>query len=142
MTTHKNGVVQTATSRPKSPMGILDSPPVESLEGLPESLLAGIQQADQLLQESSTAASEGDIELARIRAKQGLKAVQVLASSNPQLAAQLLAAAAGYRTMKDHVVCREDHYYPEDVKFFGITVGKSMQHRSIIKTYTATRSLG
>ncbi len=141
MNTSKDGEVLTANSSPAPPRGGPDKSAVESLQGIPASLQAGIEHANRLLSQSATAASEGDIEIARIRAEQGLKVVRVLATSMPQFAALLMASAGGHNQIEEEVYIRKDRFYPEDVKFLGITVAKTMQHEYTTERHVRTERL-
>lgn len=104
----------------------ISPPPV--LTGLPVSLSSQIDQLNRIVSQSGEAMAQGDPELALVRAKQGLKVLQVLAQSAPELGALLAAASQGHAGYLTETFEQSESSVVNELRVFGIKVASSTTH--------------
>ncbi|MGI8923924.1 MAG: hypothetical protein ACR2HJ_07795 [Fimbriimonadales bacterium] len=93
------------------------------LLSLPNSLHQQIQRAQNLLDQSEEAVSGGDLALAQEKAREGMRVLQIVAQTDPEIGALVFAGMMGYGGYEVEIVERVDDHQLVERKFFGLSMG-------------------
>jgi hypothetical protein len=95
-----------------------------------------LQRAQDLLDQSEDAINGGDALLGRERALEGMRALQLIAQSQPEIAAVIFAGMRGYSGYEMEIVERVDRHELVERKLFGLTIG-----HEVVNVPTITRRI-
>ncbi len=103
---------------------------------LPNSLHQQIQRAQDLLDQSDDAAGGGEFALAKEKAREGMRVLQIVAQSHPEIGAVIFAGMMGYGGYEIEIVERVDNHQLVERKLFGLSMGQE-----VVNVPTVTRRL-
>jgi hypothetical protein len=97
-----------------------------TLVTVPGSLQEQIQRVQDLLDQSEGAALSGDYAIAREKAREGIRVLQIVAQSCPEIGALIHVGLMGYGGYEIEIEDRVDNHQLTDKKFLGRTIGKEV----------------
>ncbi len=99
---------------------------MNEITSVPNSLKQQMERAQNLLAQSERAQSQGNSELAVVRAREGMKVLRQISRNNPELGALLVAAEHGYTGIEYTEMERIQSYEIIKKEFMGMSFGSEI----------------